>query len=193
MESFILKFPPNTQFTDDELFDFCVANDELQIERNNKGEIIIMSPSGSLTGNIHFRIYSALAKWYDKNPNSGYIFDSSAGFKLPDSSVLSPDAAFVEKSRWDNLSQQEKEKFAPLTPDFIIEVRSFSDSAAQLDTKMKSWIQNGALLAWLIDPIEQKAYVYYPDGSIKTVESFSEKLSGEGILPGFELSLEILK
>ena len=110
MESFILKFPANTQFSDDELFEFCSTNEGLHIERNNKGELIIMSPSGSLTGNIHFRIYSALAKWYDKNPDSGYIFDSSAGFKLPDSSVLSPDVAFVEKGRWESLSQQEKEK-----------------------------------------------------------------------------------
>lgn len=193
MDSFILKFPPNAQFTDDELFDFCVANDGLRIERNNKGEIIIMYPLGSLTGNVHFRIYSALSKWYDKNPNAGYIFDSSAGFKLPDNAVLSPDAAFVKRQKWDNLTQQEKEKFAPLTPDFIIEVRSFSDSISQLQSKMKDWIRNGCRLAWLIDPIEQKAYVYKQDGLNKTIGSFSERLDGEDVLPGFELPLDLLK
>lgn len=129
------------------------------------------------------------------NPSSGYFtsFDSSAGFKLPDNAVLSADAAFVKRQRWENLTQQEKEKFAPLTPDFIIEVRSYSDSSSQLQSKMKDWVRNGCRLAWLIDPIEQKAYVYKPDGLNKTIESFSERLDGEDVLPGFELPLDLLK
>ncbi|WKZ59946.1 MAG: Uma2 family endonuclease [Cyclobacteriaceae bacterium] len=192
MESFILKFPSDTQFSDDEFFEFCAANDPLRIERNSKGQIIIMSPSGSKTGNIHFRIYSSLANWYDKNEHSGYIFDSSAGFKLPDQSVLAPDAAFVVKQRWESLTDEQQKKFAPLTPDFIIEVRSESDSLSQLKSKMDDWIRNGCRLAWLIDPIEKKAFIYRPNESVTSIDNFNSKLSGEVVLPGFELDLSKL-
>ena len=194
MESFILKFPQETQFTDDEFFEFCAANDPLRIERNSKGQIIIMSPSGGKTGNIHFRIYSLLANWYDKNEHTGYVFDSSAGFKLPDQSILAPDAAFVVKQRWESLTEEQQKKFTPLTltPDFIIELRSESDSLSQLKTKMDDWIRNGCRLAWLIDPIEKKAYIYKPDQSVTTIDSFKAKLSGESVLAGFELDLSKL-
>jgi Uma2 family endonuclease len=192
MESFILKFPQDTQFSDDEFFEFCAANDPLRIERNSKGQIIVMSPSGSKTGNIHFKINHAFSTWVMRNEGSGYGFDSSAGFKLPDQSILAPDAAFVVKQRWESLTQEQQKKFAPLTPDFIIEVRSESDSLNQLKTKMDDWIRNGCRLAWLIDPIERKAYIYKPDESITTINSFKAKLSGEGVLPGFELDLSKL-
>jgi Uma2 family endonuclease len=192
MESFILKFPSDTQFSDDEFFEFCATNDPLRIERNSQGQIVIMSPSGSLTGNIHFKIYSAFVRWHDKNEYSGYIFDSSAGFKLPDNSVLAPDAAFVTKVRWESLTDDQKKKFAPLVPDFIIEVRSESDSLKQLKAKMDDWIKNGCRLAWLIDPIEKKAYIYKPGDSFTIVDSFNAKLNGEVVLPGFELDLSKL-
>jgi Uma2 family endonuclease len=192
MESFILKFPSDTQFSDDEFFEFCATNDPLRIERNSKGQLVIMSPSGSLTGNIHFKIYSAFVRWHDKNEHTGYIFDSSAGFRLPDNSVFAPDAAFVAKNRWESLTEEQQKKFAPLTPDFIIEVRSESDSLKQLKAKMNDWIKNGCRLAWLIDPVEKKAYIYKPDNSVTTVDSFNTKLTGEAVLPGFELELSKL-
>ncbi len=192
MEGFILKFPPDTQFSDDEFFEFCAANDPLRIERNNKGQIVITSPSGSLTGNIHFKIYYAFSKWAMENENSGYGFDSSAGFKLPDQSVLAPDAAFIMKDRWESLTGEQKEKFAPLTPDFVIEVRSKSDSLKQLKSKMEVWIVNGCRLAWLIDPIEKMAYVYKPNEIFYTIDNFDARLSGETVLPGFELDLSKL-
>lgn len=192
MEALILKFPPDAQFSDDDFFQFCAANDPLRIERNSKGQIVIMSPSGSLTGNIHFRIYSSLGNWYEKHEREGYLFDSSAGFKLPDQSVLAPDAAFVEKQRWENLSEDQQKRFAPLTPDFIIEVRSESDSLSQLKSKMEVWILNGCRLAWLIDPIEKKAYIYKPNESSYSIDSFNTRLNGETVLPGFELDLSRL-
>jgi Uma2 family endonuclease len=192
MDSFILKFPPDTQFSDDEFFEFCTANDPLRIERNSKGQILIMSPSGSLTGNTHFKIYSALTHWYDKNENAGFIFDSSAGFKLPDNSVLAPDAAFITKARWESLTDEQQKKFAPLTPDFIIEVRSESDSLNQLKSKMDDWIRNGCRLAWLIDPAEKRAYIYKPGLPIETIDTFYATLRGEAVLPGFELDLSKL-
>jgi Uma2 family endonuclease len=192
MDSFILKFPPDTQFSDDEFFEFCAANDPLRIERNSKGQIVIMSPSGSKTGNVHLKIYYAFSTWAMEHQNLGYGFDSSAGFKLPDQSVLAPDAAFVTKQRWESLTEEQQKKFAPLTPDFIIEVRSESDSLNQLKSKMENWIRNGCLLAWLIDPVEKKAYVYKPDSAFTAIDNFNTLLSGEAVLPGFELDLSKL-
>lgn len=192
MESLVLTFPPEAQLSDDEFFEFCAANDPLRIERNHKGQIVIMSPSGSKTGNTHFKIYSALAYWYDQNEALGYIFDSSAGFKLPDHSVLAPDAAFIAKERWEGLTEEEQRKFAPLTPDFIIEVRSESDSMPQLMSKMEDWIRNGCRLAWLIDPIDKRAHVYKPGQSTLVINDFSANLSGEDVLRGFVLKLSKL-
>jgi Uma2 family endonuclease len=192
MESFILKFPPDTQFSDEEFFEFCVANDSLRIERNSQGQIIVMSPSGSKTGNLHFRIYNALSRWYDNHENLGYLFDASAGFTLPDNSVLAPDVAFINKERWESLTDAQQKKFAPLTPDFVIEVRSDSDSLSQLKSKMESWIRNGCQLAWLIDPVEKKAYIYKPNEATLTVDNFNTVLVGEHVLPEFELFLSKL-
>lgn len=151
-----------------------------------------MSPSGSKTGNIHFKINHAFSTWVMENEGSGYGFDSSAGFKLPDQSILAPDAAFVVKQRWESLTDEQQKKFAPLTPDFIIEVRSESDSLNQLKSKMDDWIRNGCRLAWLIDPIEKKAYIYKPNESVTSIDNFNTKLNGEAVLPGFELDLSKL-
>jgi len=140
MEPIVLKFPTHHQFTDNELFDFCAANDWFKIERNKLGQLIIMSPSGGTTGRIHFKIYEFLVHWSVDKKDLGYLLDASVGFRLPDSSVLAPDAAFVFKERWDNLTQEERDKFPPICPDFVIEVRSQSDSINQLKEKMNDWM-----------------------------------------------------
>lgn len=186
-----LKIPKSIlSLNDDELFELCSANSELVIERNNKGEIIIMSPSGSKTGNRNAYLLAALYTWND-HENNGYIFDSSSGFRLPDGSMLSPDCAWIEKSRWENLSAEEQEKFAPLCPDFIAEIKSPSDSLKYLKEKMTSWINNGCKLGWMIDPEEKKAYIYRADGSI-TINQFDQPLSGENVLPGFSFEVKKL-
>ncbi len=151
-----------------------------------------MSPSGGLTGRIHFKIYHVLGVWGEANENLGYIVDASVGFRLPDNSVLAPDAAFVTKKRWDALTEEQREKFPPLCPDFIIEVRSPSDSIKQLKSKMEDWIANGCRLAWLIDPVNKNAFVYTQAGLIETIETFDEKLNGMDVMPGLELDLRIL-
>lgn len=107
--------------------------------------------------------------------------------------MLAPDAAWIVAERWKALTLDEQEKFAPLTPDFVIEIRSKSDSLPELKDKMTKWIANGCRLAWLIDPIEQKAYVYTSNGSVQTVNNFDETLIGTDVLPGFELDLSVLK
>ncbi|NJM24228.1 MAG: Uma2 family endonuclease [Bacteroidia bacterium] len=192
METVVLKFTPQTRFTDDELFEFCQANRDLRIERNQKGELVIMSPVGGRTSSIHFIINGELYQWYLLHRNAGILFDATAAFKLPDNSVLGPDAAFVSIEKWRRLSAQEQQKFPPITPDFVIEIRSASDSITQQMNKMDQWIRNGCRLAWLIDPADQKAYIYHPDGAMVTVNSFSQTLSASPILPGFELALSLL-
>ena len=192
MDQIILKFPEHTQFTDDELFDFCATNDWFRIERNKSGQLSIMSPSGSLTSNLIMRINRELCNWNDLNPQVGYLFESSAGFKLPDGAVFSADAAFVAKDKWEGLTASQQEKFAPLCPDFVIEVRSPSDSLPQLKLKMTDWINNGCRLAWLIDPIKRKAFVYNSQGLVRTVETFDDQLDGADVMPGLVLNLRKL-
>ncbi len=192
MEPIVLKFAPNNQFSDDELFEFCAANDGLRIERNKQNELVIMSPSGSLTSNILMRINRELCNWLDLHPNTGYLFESSAGFKLNDGSVLSADAAFVTKEKWEALTHVQQERFAPVCPDFIIEVRSPSDSINQLKQKIQDWISNGCRLAWLIDPINKNAWVYSQQGLIKSVLSFDESIDGMNVLPDLKLELKLL-
>jgi Uma2 family endonuclease len=107
--------------------------------------------------------------------------------------MRAPDAAWVRKDRWEKLRLEDKKKFPPLTPDFIIEIRSESDALPELKNKMLQWIANGCQLAWLIDPLEQKAYVYTPNGLVQTIDSFDETLGGGNVLPGFQLPLSVLK
>jgi Uma2 family endonuclease len=192
MEPIVLKFPINQEFTDNELFDFCAANDWFRIERNKQGQLIIMSPSGGNTGRIHFKIYKFLAQWSIGREDLGYIVDASVGFRLPDKSVLAPDAAFVFKNRWDALTESEQNKFPPLCPDFVIEVRSQSDAITQLKVKMDDWIANGCRLGWLIDPVSQKAWIYSEHGLIKSFDNFDGELDGLDVLPNLSLELKSL-
>lgn len=192
MEPIVLKFPTHHQFTDNELFDFCAANDWFKIERNKLGQLIILSPSGGTTGRIHFKIYEFLVHWSVDKKDLGYLLDASVGFRLPDSSMLAPDAAFVFKERWDNLTQEERDKFPPICPDFVIEVRSQSDSINQLKEKMNDWMANGCRLGWLIDPIAKKAWIYAANGVVKSFENFEAQLDGLDVLPELNLNLKLL-
>lgn len=193
MEPVVLKFPPDTQFTDDELFRFCAANKELRIERDQNGQIIIMPPTGGMSGNRNFKVNTLFGKWVAANEHLGYGFNSSTGFRLPSKAMRAPDVAWVHRDRWEKLRPEDQEKFPPLTPDFIIEIRSKSDSLQELKQKMLEWIANGCQLAWLVDPLEQKAYVFTANGLTNTVDSFNESLDGADVLPGFQLDLSALK
>ena len=190
MESLILKIPKEDSLTDDELFRICTANKQLRIERDESGQLIIMSPTGSFISNKNFILNGLFSQWVESHLDLGFGFDSSGGFILPDRSMQSPDAAWIKKKRWEALSLEAQEKFAPICPDFIVELRSKSDSLSQLKKKMEVWITNGCQLAWLIDPIENKAYIYKPNFPLKELSDFDTKLSGEDLLPGFELDLK---
>ncbi|MCE2934818.1 MAG: Uma2 family endonuclease [Cyclobacteriaceae bacterium] len=191
MDQFVLTFPVQNRFSDNELFEFCSANPDLHIERDSNGNLLIMSPSGGFSSNVHLKVYHQFANWVFANEALGYGFDASGGFRLPDKSMRSPDAAFVSKPRWDSLTDEQKRQFPPLCPDFVIEVRSTSDALPQLKLKMGEWIKNGCQLAWLVDPVEKQAYVFKPGFGTKHVD-FEQRLDGEDVLPGFELDLKKL-
>lgn len=180
------------QLTDEQFFAFCQENRELRFERTPDGEIIIMSPIGGETGNKNIKIAARL-ELLNEEAGLGVSFDSSTGFVLPSGAMRSPDLAWVRLDRWQALSEEEKEKFPPLCPDFVIELRSKTDSLKTLQKKMQEWIDNGCYLAWLIDVHEQKVHIYRPEKKVEMIDSFNSKLSGEYILPGFELDLKILK
>ncbi len=180
-----VRLRPQTPMTDDELLRFCAANDGLRVERDANGEILVMTPAGSRTGKKNTDVIIDLGIWNRLN-DRGVVFESNTGFTLPDGSMLSPDAAWIERRRWDALSDRDQERFAPICPDFIVELRSPSDSLPDLQAKMLTWIANGAQLAWLIDPIEQSVYVYRPGGSPE-VHHHPTSVQGDGIMAGFEL------
>ena len=124
--------------------------------------------------------------------DSGIVFDSNGGFLLPSGAMRAPDASWVAKERWEELLAAKREKFPPLCPDFVVELRSPTDWLPHAQVKMEEWMENGCRLAWLIDPQDERAYVYRADGTREVVASFDEVLNGEDVLPGFTLSLDQL-
>lgn len=180
------------RLSDEEFFRFCVENDPLKFERDENGNIIVMANTGGKTGRLNMKIAFQLEKWNMEN-KLGESFDSSTAFRLENTAVRSPDAAWVSKERWERLTEKEKEQFPPICPDFVIELLSVSDELASTQLKMREWIANGCHLAWLINPYEQKAYIYRHGGKTEVVDSFEGKLFGEEVLKGFEFELNVLK
>lgn len=181
------------KLTDEEFFLLCQQNDLLDFERDKDGKIIVMSPSGSLSDLKATKILIALSKWNEIKNSPGELFSSSAGFTLPDSSVRSPGVAWVSHEQWKKLTKEQKSKFAPVVPEFIVEVKSPSDLIQDLKEKMGLWIANGVQLGWLIDPDEEKAYTYGADGSKSIFENFNALLHGDQVLPDFQFDLSLLK
>jgi len=174
--------------SEEEFFQFCQMNDTLEFERDSQGNIILMSPSGSFTGNFNSRISGYLFVW-NENSHLGEVFDSSTGFTLPNGAVRSPDVSWVKSEKWNLITESQKEQFAPVCPDFVVEIRSKSDGLKYLQNKMEEYISNGTQLGWLIDRFEEKVYVYRITGGIFIHDTLNVKLSGETILPGFVLDL----
>jgi Uma2 family endonuclease len=181
-----LRFRPETPMSDDELMRFCAANDVLRVERDANGEILVMTPAGGRTGRKNAYLTQVLGTWADQD-GRGYAFDSNTGFTLPDGSMRSPDAAWVLKDRWDAMSEADQDRFSPLCPDFILELRSQSDRRVPLEEKMEQWIANGAQLAWLLDPTEQSVTIYRPTHSPETLHA-PATVAADGILTGFVLT-----
>ena len=169
--------------TDEQFYRLCQDNPDLRFELTVKRELLIMSPSGSKAGWRNSRINQQLANWADEN-GEGLSFDSSAGFTLPNGAKRSPDAAWVRREVWDLLTEAQQEEFAPICPDFVVELRSPTDSLIGLQEKMNEYIENGAQLGWLLDPKTRRAYVYRPNQPVECIENPSA-LSGESVLPKF--------
>lgn len=183
---------PKEAMTDEELFLFCAANKHLRIERDQNKQLIIMAPVGGETGNRHTELVIAIGSWNNKE-KKGKVFDSSTGFALPDGSMRSPDAAWITAEKWDNLSSEERKRFLPFAPDFVVEVLSPSDALQPAQEKMQKWIKNGTRLGWLIAPEQETVFIYRADGTVDKIQGFDKMLSGEDVLPGFEFDLAVMR
>jgi Uma2 family endonuclease len=182
-----VNFPAIVKMTQAQFAEFCQANQELRIERTAQGEVIVMPPAFSDTGNRNFNIAVQLGVWAEQN-GTGTGFDSSAGFTLPNGATRSPDASWIRLERWNALTASEKASFAPICPDFVIELRSASDTLISLQTKMQEYIDNGASVGWLIDRKNRQVYIYRPDLPPEVLEQ-PELVTGDPELPGFELKM----
>ena len=178
----------NIELTDEQFFQLCQNNRDLQFERTATGELIIKPPTGSDTGNRNIELSYQLQGWSRQN-NLGKAFDSSGGFKLPNGAERSPDASWVSIERWNALTSEQQGKFAPLCPDFVVELRSPSDSLEKLRSKMREYIENGARLGWLIDRQNRRVEIYRLNQEVEIISSPTH-LSGEDVLPGFILDLQ---
>jgi Uma2 family endonuclease len=183
----VLQMSPVIEMTDDQFFEFCQLNRELHIERTAKGELIIMPPTGSETGNRNFDLIVQLGVW-TRQDGTGIGFDSSAGFTLPNGATRSPDAAWIKLERWNAIPPAQQVKFAPICPDFVVELRSPSDTLQPLKDKLQEYIDNGASLGWLIDRKNRQVYIHRPQQEVECLDNPSS-LSGELTLPGFVLDL----
>lgn len=183
----IVRAHPVFDLSDDEFFEFCQINRDLRIERNAHGEFIVMPPTGGQTSEQNAEITMQLRAWA-KRDGTGATFDSSGGFLLPNTAVRSPDAAWVKTSRLAVLSLEQRRKFLPLCPDFVIELRSPTDSLSALQEKMREYLDNGTQLGWLIDPEERRVYVYRSGMDIEIVDH-PDTLSGAPVLLDFVLDL----
>lgn len=175
------------RLTDEQFELFCQRNEDVRVERTSHGDLIIMPPTGGTTGNRSAALITMLTSWAWQD-GSGETFDSSTGFNLPNGATRSPDAAWVSRTRLLTVSPAERGRFLPLCPEFVAELRSPSDDLLKLQDKMQEYIENGAQLAWLIDPTTRRVYVYRPD-DVTDVLIEAASVSGEPVLPGFVLDL----
>ncbi len=182
-----VNFPTLKSISVEEFYEFCLANRDLRIERTASGEVIIMSPAFSDTGNRNIKIAQQLGNWAEED-GTGEAFDSSAGFTLPNGATRSPDASWIKLERWNALSEEQKASFAPICPDFVVELRSKSDTLSGLQNKMEEYIDNGSLLGLLIDRKNRKVYIYRPNQQPEILDN-PETVSCEPILPRFVLRM----
>ncbi|OUL36621.1 hypothetical protein BV372_06570 [Nostoc sp. T09] len=184
----VLQIPPSMQMTDEQFFEFCQVNRDLRIERNKLGEISIMPPTGSESGNRNFSIAGQLYVWAEKD-GTGICFDSSTGFKLSTGADRSPDVSWMKLERWNTLSAEQQQKFAPICPDFVVELRLPSDKLQPLKEKMEEYIKEpGVKLGWLIDRKHRKVYIYRSGLPEECLDN-PNTVSGDPVLPGFVLNM----
>ncbi|HAX77556.1 MAG TPA: hypothetical protein DCY88_17395 [Cyanobacteria bacterium UBA11372] len=182
-----LDLHPSLELTDEQFEKICQANRDLKLERTAKGDLVIMALTGGDTGRQNLRLTGQFWFW-NQQSNSGEGFDSSTGFRLPNGAIRSPDAAWVRLDRWQALTSEQRQKFVPLCPDFVVELASPSDEVEDIREKMQEYLANGLQLGWLIDPATQTVEIYRPNQPIEILNQ-PATLSGENILPEFVLNL----
>jgi Uma2 family endonuclease len=175
------------RMTTDEFWEFCQANRKFRSELTKDGELNVMPPTGFETSDRNLQILLQLGNWAKKN-KTGIATESNAGFILPNGATYAPDAAWTSNKRLAKFTEKEKEKFLPLCPDFVIELRSSSDSLKELEIKMQEYIENGARLGWLINPRDKEVYIYRPQREVEILNN-PQKISGENVVQEFELDL----
>ena len=190
MNTVLVQLNPDTQLTDRQFQQLCQDNRNLNFERSAQGDLIIMSPTGGSTGNRNGRLNQQLFNWSDRFI-SGIAFDSSTGFKLPNGADRSPDAAWVTNDRWNTLTIDEQNRFIPLCPDFVVELMSPSDSRSVLQAKMQEYQDNGVRLGFLIDRTIKQIEIYRIGKTMEVVDR-PTTLSGEDVLVGFELNMNLI-
>ncbi|MEL6442072.1 MAG: Uma2 family endonuclease [Cyanobacteria bacterium J06621_8] len=187
MNTVVLNLNPITHLTDEQFYQLCLANQDLNLEMNAAGELIIVPPVGGESGNREAELITDLEIWNRQN-QLGKVFSSSTIFVLPNGAKRSPDAAWVRLDRWERLTLEQRQKFPPLIPDFLIELRSPTDRLPRLQAKMEEYIDNGLSLGWLINPQDAKVEIYRSQQAVEVI-SMPTIISGENILPGFELQV----
>lgn len=176
------------QLTDEQFYQLCIHNPDLNIERNRQGVLIFMPPVGGESGNREIELGIDIGLW-NRQTGLGKVFSSSTIFRLPIGSSRSPDVAWIENSRWQALAPEQRQKFPPIAPDFVIELRSRTDDLPTLQDKMQEYIDSGVRLAWLVDPQLQQVEIYRP-GQAPEPRPLPTELSDETVLPGFTLHLD---
>ena len=187
MTAVTFNLSPPFELTDDAFYQLCRNNPDVKFERTATGELVVMSPVGGEGGKREADLITDLNIW-NRQAKLGVVFSSSAGFKLPNGADRAPDAAWVKQERWDALSPEQQRKFPPIAPDFVIELRSESDDLEELRAKMREYRDNNVILGWLINPKDQQVEVYRQGQPVELLAA-PESLSGEAILPGFNLEL----
>jgi Uma2 family endonuclease len=174
--------------TDEQFYQLCVTNPNIPLERNAQGALIIMSPVGGDSGSYELELGTDLALW-NRRSQLGKVFSSSTLFKLSGGGDRSPDAAWIERTRWQMLSAEQRQKFPPIAPDFLMEVRSRTDSLETLQQKMQEYMDSGVRLAWMFNPQDQEVEIYRLEQA-KEIRPLPTELSGESVIPGFVLDVQ---
>lgn len=188
MTALTLQMPSSTKLSDEQFFELCRINRDIRIERTANGELILMPPTGGETGTRNAGINAQIWIW-NESKGLGKVFDSSTAFKLPNGANRAPDASWVQLERWNALTPEQKEKFPPICPDFVVELRSKTDRLSVLQAKMREYADNGTKLGWLINRKDNQVEVYSLDQDVKVLTG-PATLSGGSVLPGFELTLK---
>jgi Uma2 family endonuclease len=185
----VLRLAPVIQLSEEQFFQLCQLNRDLHLERTSQGDLVLMPPTGGETGRMNFELTGLFSYWVHTD-GTGVGFDSSTGFALPNGAKRSPDLAWVKRARWEALTQQQREVFPPLCPDFVMELRSPSHALETVQARMQEYLANGAQLGWLIDPTEKKVYLYRyrPQAPVVCLDN-PQTVSGDPVLPGFVLDV----